>query len=215
MSEPKNHVRKEGLTAAQFERLLQRLDSNRDSAGKKYEDLRRMLIRFFDWNSFPLAEDLADETFNRVARRLEDQEILDVVAFAWGVAKNIRHEARNKTLRLVSVADLPGEGSSLVEEQSAREIHGKIEREQLLKCLRLCMQRLSLEDRELFQAYHAVNEDHAKARHQLAVSLGLTIGALRMQVIRLREKLEKCTVRCATTPGRISVYVVNKPKMPC
>ena len=82
----------EALRAAQFRRLLLRLDADRDRAGEKYEDLRRKLIRYFEWNPrFPV-EALADETLDRVARKLATEEIHDLPAFVWAVAKNVRQE---------------------------------------------------------------------------------------------------------------------------
>src|SRR5262249_50613606 len=92
---------KSRLTAAQFENLLHRLGANRERAGQAYEYLRRQLIRFFEWNCDIPAEDLVDETFDRVAQKLEELEIHNVVAFAWGVARNIRHEAEKKAARMI------------------------------------------------------------------------------------------------------------------
>jgi hypothetical protein len=48
---------KAGLTADTFTRLLHRLDADRERAGEKYEDLRRTLIRFFEWRGAPYPEE--------------------------------------------------------------------------------------------------------------------------------------------------------------
>ena len=61
-----------GLTAKTLAKLLGRLDADREQAGEKYEDLRRTLVRFFGWRGAPFPEEHADETFNRVARRLDE-----------------------------------------------------------------------------------------------------------------------------------------------
>ncbi|HEV8367877.1 MAG TPA: hypothetical protein VGQ39_08000 [Pyrinomonadaceae bacterium] len=50
-----------GLTTDTFTRLLQRLDPDREQAGEKYEELRRTLIRFFEWRGAPYPEEHADE----------------------------------------------------------------------------------------------------------------------------------------------------------
>ena len=59
-----------GLTTDTFTRLLNSLDEDRERAGEKYEELRRTLIRFFEWRGAPFPEEHADEALNRVARRL-------------------------------------------------------------------------------------------------------------------------------------------------
>src|SRR5256885_4134102 len=60
------------LTGEAFSKLLARLDPDRERAGEKYEDLRRTLIRFFEWRGAPFPEEQTDETFNRVARKLDE-----------------------------------------------------------------------------------------------------------------------------------------------
>ena len=61
-----------GLNAPAFQRLLARLDADPARAGERYEDLRRTLVRFFEWRGAPFPDDHADETFDRVARRLDE-----------------------------------------------------------------------------------------------------------------------------------------------
>ena len=97
----------EGLRKSDFEGLLERLDPDRDSAGRKYEALRRKLIKFFEWNGCSPAEDLADETLDRVARRLTGADVAQVVPFAWGVAQHVRQESARRMRREVALRDLP------------------------------------------------------------------------------------------------------------
>ena len=60
---------KAALTQESFAALLLFLDADRERAGEKYEELRRTLIRFFEWRGAPFPEEHADETLNRVARQ--------------------------------------------------------------------------------------------------------------------------------------------------
>jgi len=69
------------LKSADFEVLLQRLDSDRECAGEKYEDIRRKLIRFFRWNDCFPGDDLADQTFDRVAQKARS-------ASRWGLGRD-------------------------------------------------------------------------------------------------------------------------------
>ena len=45
------------LTAQAFAKLLDHLGGNEEQAGEKYENLRRTLIRFFEWRGTPAPEE--------------------------------------------------------------------------------------------------------------------------------------------------------------
>src|SRR5450759_5872831 len=77
-----------GLTAEAFAKLLDRLDADRERAAEKYEDLRRTLTRFFEWRGAPFPQDHADETFNRVARKLDEGvKIKNIGGYCYQVAR--------------------------------------------------------------------------------------------------------------------------------
>src|SRR5215208_2782666 len=76
------------LTQEAFDQLLISLGDDRDSGGKKYLEIRGNLIRFFEWRGCPFPEDHADETINRMAKRVaEGEEILNPAGYAMGVAR--------------------------------------------------------------------------------------------------------------------------------
>ena len=54
-----------------FDRLLEWLDDGTESHGERYLEMRRRLVSYFDRRNRPAADELADETLNRVARTLE------------------------------------------------------------------------------------------------------------------------------------------------
>ena len=60
------------LTQESFDNLLVRLDSDREQAGEKYEAIRRELISFFLSQNSHTPEELADETINRVAQKIDE-----------------------------------------------------------------------------------------------------------------------------------------------
>ena len=68
MAERRNE--KYSLTSEDFDGLLAALNSDSDRAGQMYQDIRDHLIRIFVWRGCSEAEDYADETINRVARKL-------------------------------------------------------------------------------------------------------------------------------------------------
>src|SRR5215471_7249492 len=76
------------LTEETFAKFLACLDSDPARAGEKYEALREALVKFLDWRGAPLPEELVDEAFNRVARKLEEGEtIRDAPTYCHGVAR--------------------------------------------------------------------------------------------------------------------------------
>src|SRR5437016_12714077 len=81
------------LTKEAFELLLDSLDANRERAGAKYENLRRKLIEFFEARGSYSPADHADETINRVARRIaEGEDIESLERYSYGVARLLLKE---------------------------------------------------------------------------------------------------------------------------
>jgi len=199
MSNPSSPLFERDLTVARFEALLLRLDPDRARAGEKYEEIRWKLVKFFQWSSSLEAEHLADETFNRIAEKLasEREEIHDVVAFAWGIAKRIKQESLRRSTKTVPLPDLPGADTFLQTGSATADTEQEsVENKNRLKCLRICIRRLSAEERSLLLAYHSPKGRRAEERRQLAQQNGITLLALRVRANRLRFKLEECIKKC-------------------
>jgi len=64
-----------------FRQFLNWLDDGSDSRGEKYLEMRRRLVAYFDRKNCVAPDDLADETLNRVARRLEEEGIITGTGF--------------------------------------------------------------------------------------------------------------------------------------
>ena len=60
-----------GLTPLAFNRLLAWLDEGVESHGETYLEMRRRLVSYFDRRNRLSADELADETLNRIGRTLE------------------------------------------------------------------------------------------------------------------------------------------------
>lgn len=187
----------DSLTQEQFYGLLQRLHGNPDKAALLYEELRWKLVKFFQWSSCSFPEDLADETLNRVARKLYagNQEILEIEAFVWGVAKRIRQEGQKKDFKTIHLSEVDDSLASDIG-ASVEAINRKLQAQKELRCLRQCLGRLPAEQQQLFLAYRVNQAHYAETRKKLAARFGITSGALRIRIIRLREKLEECMARC-------------------
>ena len=61
---------------------------DRESGSEKYLEIRSNLTRFFEWRGCSFPEDHADETINRIAKKVaEGEEILNPSGYAMGVAR--------------------------------------------------------------------------------------------------------------------------------
>ena len=60
------------LTKEAFDSLLSWLDPDREWAGEKYEVIRARLIKVFAYRGCHTPEELADETINRVAKKIDE-----------------------------------------------------------------------------------------------------------------------------------------------
>src|SRR5215470_5431525 len=64
-------------TQEAFRYFLQWLDEGVDSAGNRYLEMRRRLALYFDRKNCRSSDELADETLNRVARKLEEKGCIE------------------------------------------------------------------------------------------------------------------------------------------
>lgn len=181
------------LTAESLAKLLACFDLDRDRAGEKYEDLRRTLIRFFEWRGAPFPEEHADESFNRVARKLaEGLEISNVRGYCYEVARLVCLEAFKgpDSKREPLEPDHTGAASTASGDEAN-------ERESLMVCLDQCLESLPEDGRRLLLEYYQDDtRSHIDRRKALAASLGLNREALANRAQRLRAKLELCVTRC-------------------
>jgi RNA polymerase sigma factor (sigma-70 family) len=180
------------LTQEGFDKLLASLGGERESAGEQYLETRRKLVRFFEWRGCPFPEDHADETINRVAKKLsEGEKILNPAGYYFGVARLLVLEINKESARQQqALRELPGSPITL---NSSDESEARIDR------LQQCLEKLSPDDRELIlQYYHGEKRVKIDCRKKLAERFGVPINTLRMRVLRIRENLERCFENCQT-----------------
>ena len=188
------------LTQTAFDRLLAHLNSDREQAADRYEDLRHMLITFFEFRGCLDPEEQADETINRVARRIsEGQQInASIETYAYAVARNIWREYLSHPHRVDSFDEsLPDKHSYQHSRQLNLQAAERDELERRLKCLESCIKALPLSQRELISNYYqGERELKIKNRKDLAQGLGIPLNALRIRVSRLRDQIEGCVRNC-------------------
>src|SRR5215211_5328606 len=100
------------LNAEAFEKLLLSLDGNSENASLIYEDIRKRLIRQFRASQSPIAEEQPDEVFNRVARKIYEEDfVLDKnnpYPYFHQTARYILLEhQRRARCRILGLEDLP------------------------------------------------------------------------------------------------------------
>ena len=172
------------LSQESFNALLDWLDSDREQAGIKYEEIRRRLIKIYITRGCEEAEDLADETINRVVSKLEDikKEFTgDPARYFYGVANKVLLEYQRR--KPPPPQSFPLEDSSRVELE--------------FRCLEHCISRLSEENRELLLLYYqAEGREKIEKRKFLADKLGIAPNALRIRAFRIRTALQHCVEKC-------------------
>lgn len=185
------------LTQSGLDLLLARLDPDRNIAGQQYEQVRRRLVSYFRFSNCNEAETLADETIDRVSRRLSKTEVLDLMNFISGVARRVSLEwhRSKKTKALDDVPELSTPASVDFEERAAGE--------KRLECLGTCAKHLNEEDQNLILEYYQYEKSRkVKSKIDMAQTLGITVTALRVRAFRVRKRLEDCITGCVTGSGQ-------------
>lgn len=175
------------LSAPAFTALLNRLDPNPAAAAEKYEQLRRALRKLFAWKGDLDPDAGADETLDRLARRLERGEpIADVPSFARGVARLVRLERQRQPM--------------MVDMEATREPAAPARQDDgpWAECLEGCLDALPQDERDLILAYYVgQGASRIAARATMAQAMGLSDNALRHRAQRLRDRLRSCAEACA------------------
>ena len=179
------------LTQSAFRQLLSWLDAGTDSGGQRYLQMWQRLVIYFDRRNCVSPHELADETLNRVARRLEEEGSISIdtpAHYCSIVAGFVLHEyLRRKTQNVLSDTLITAPDST--EENRIRERRSE--------CLGKCMNNLALEDGELIRSYYKGEQrNKIDNRKGLAEKLRITVNALGLRVSRIRKKLEICMRKC-------------------
>jgi DNA-directed RNA polymerase specialized sigma24 family protein len=186
-------------THSAFLRLLKWLDAGSDSGGETYVEIRRRLVRYFDRRNCVSPDELADETLNRVARRLEetDAAVDDTPQrYCYIVAKFVFLEYTRAAGQGLTSLDLdPAQPSTVALGPDV----ATQERERLLDCLERCLKKLPAADQELIlEYYRGEQREKIENRKELGARLGLTANALTIRACRIRNKLELCVKSCCS-----------------
>jgi len=186
MSLAKTHI----LKQEDFDRMLMWLDPDPELAGVAYEKIRWRLVVILASRGCTCPEELADETIDRVARRVADIQatyVGDKAIYFLGVMNNVHHEyLKRPTLPRPPAPDDDAEA-----------------KETTHLCLEKCLDKLSPNSRRLIEAYYSESK-RAKIdlRKRIAAELGIGLSTLRLRALRIREKLQICIERCLVSEAR-------------
>jgi DNA-directed RNA polymerase specialized sigma24 family protein len=178
-----------------FQRLLEWLDSGVDSEGERYLEIRRRLVYFFDRKNCRNSDELADETLNRVARRLLEETFIEAetpAKFCYITARFVFLESlRDKDKLNVDIDEVVA--NKLVAGSSDE---GDVNQRRL-NCLEHCTNNLESSNREIIFGYYNGNERiKIDNRRKLAEKLNISTNALSIRACRIREKLHVCMNKC-------------------
>lgn len=182
------------LTEESLNRFLSWLSEDRDTAGKKYEEIRRRLTIILEARRCIHAEEVADEAINRFIRRLP--ELIETfegepLPYILVIARNIQHESdRKQTVSLPENIE-----TLLTTTENTDEPNDCIH-----ECLDECLGKLDSDSRNLLLDYYQ-NDKQEKIhfRKTLAKQLGIAANALRLRMHRLRRIVHECMDDCLRT----------------
>jgi DNA-directed RNA polymerase specialized sigma24 family protein len=177
-----------------FRRFLEWLDEGADSGGQRYLEIRRRLVSYFDRKNCLSSDELADETLDRVVRRLDEEGAITCASpahYCYIIAKYVFLEYQRQPLHRCEGLD---DASVVVAQPPERG--DPVERR--FRCLDRCLERLKPEERELIVEYYRGDQRwKIEHRRRLAAQLNLTANALSIRACRIRERLEKCVKTCS------------------
>jgi DNA-directed RNA polymerase specialized sigma24 family protein len=189
------------LTPKAFEGLLNWLDSGVNSEGEKYLEMRRRLVAYFDRKGCQTSNDLADETLNRVARRLEEENLVQAETppkYCYIVARFVFLESLRNAERHNARLDDIGPRHHSDERDAPGFEDQKQVKEKMLICLEECTEKLEPVNREIIIRYYKGSaRSKIEGRRALAQELGISVNALSIRACRIRDRLEACVKECA------------------
>jgi DNA-directed RNA polymerase specialized sigma24 family protein len=166
------------------------LHPDRERAGEGYELLRLKLVEYFRSRACLYAEELADETLNRLTKKVAEGEVIrDTLRYCYGLAHWVWVEhLRRPEVNQMSFDDLP---------VAPFVLPYSLVRKEREACYQHCLRELPAKERELVVEYwDHENQSHRDARREMAERLQITLTALRIRVSRIKDKLQACFSDC-------------------
>jgi DNA-directed RNA polymerase specialized sigma24 family protein len=185
-----------------WEKLLAFLEATHPRcAGTAYEALRGKLVRFFRFKGSTQPEELADVTFDRMARKLvnePDIQIPNPTNYMMGVARLVWLETiKRESSQRIKLNNYNATGDE--DDSHARE------QEQNMAILERVLAELDPEERDLLLRYYrGLGQDRIQGRQSMLREMGIKSGLLRARIHRLRLRLEKRVEQILSADGELA-----------
>lgn len=185
---------KQGLTQEAFDTLLNHLGPDAEQAALQYEKVRQKVIKALEWRNCYQPEEIADETLNRVAKKLVEGAVVEQLAsYCVGIARHVLQEwRRNREREAAALAHLP-----TTQPLDDNEDEDNVQAE----CLHICLNDLPEESRSLLKEYYDWEKgSKIEKRRRMAEQMGISLNNLRIRALRARDTLERCIRNCMKVP---------------
>jgi RNA polymerase sigma factor (sigma-70 family) len=180
------------LSPDDFEQLLCWLDADREAAGRKYESIRLRLIKIFLARKCCGAEELADETIDRVTGKIN--QLIGVYKgepelYFYAVARNVIFENQRQKPPAELSTNLAQPENNEIDETDESSVHRR--------CLDKCLGKLPAEKKQfILEYYQGEKSVKLERRRRMAEKEGISNHVLRNRALRLRARLQKCVLKC-------------------
>jgi DNA-directed RNA polymerase specialized sigma24 family protein len=189
------------LSKNNFLKLLDWLDPNHEKAAKKYEQIRRALIKIFISHGFSNAEDIADLTIDRVVSKIDEISASfegEKIKYFVKVARFIQIEQSKRRDFQIDEEIIVNRQNFLTSQNDENTPWNEFTKKQI-DCLEGCLNKLRAKDRQLILEYYNTGNSQTKIKEHriLAEKKTISLNALRIQIFRIKRKLLECTKKCA------------------
>jgi DNA-directed RNA polymerase specialized sigma24 family protein len=173
-------------TPEEYEKLLLWIDKDCDEAARKLLLIQSRVTRILISRGCAIAEELAVETQNRIAVRIDKvrESFPDPLRGFIGFLDNVHFEyLRDEKIRNTAIPPPQPRPSE------------ELERED--RCLEECLKALTPQEKNIVVRYFGGDgAERREERKKLAREMNLTANALRIQAHRLRKKSLECLRGC-------------------
>lgn len=182
------------ISQEDFGSLLNWFSPNSDEAASEYEKIHAGLVRFFRFRGCGRTKSLADETINRVAKKVDSLDLTKdnkKITIFYGFALNVYREfvRSGSSNEIQLLPDLP------IRSLDTNTIPD--ENEQRFGCLENCLKQLSKDEHDLIIRYFSKERSEKIAlRREIASELGISPNALHVRIYRLKDRLKQCIGNC-------------------
>ncbi|MFN0110684.1 MAG: RNA polymerase sigma factor [Blastocatellia bacterium] len=185
--------------------LLRWLSPDKEQAGIIFESLRRKLVEVFVRRGVPtlFLYELADETLDRVGRKLAEGEVIrhpEPMAYVYGVARHVLSEFwRKQSLKEkteLTVEDLSPRDLAKIESRNRLQ-QERDDRSRWLECMDEFLKTLPPKEASLLRnCHHDDQRQQSINRRQAAAQMGMTENSLRTHLHRIRQMLQRKVRAC-------------------